>query len=89
MTYVSLLLLISVIILAKACICIEHFRVLRRNIIQLFIPKSKLLLKLLSNLDKKITKTKNNKKILLLRTNKMLLPDNFILANILIIYKNP
>lgn len=66
---------------------------LKIGIAPLPIPKSKLSIKLLLTSDKEdtitISKSKNNDGILLLKPKKMLLPYNFIPANILVTRKKP
>lgn len=77
--------------MVKICIYIRDFEILKVSIASLPILKNKLSIKLLLNLDKKdiITtlKSKSNDGVSLLRLKKMLLLNNFISANISIIYK--
>lgn len=74
--YLNLFFFINAITLAKICICIRDFDILKINITLLLISKNKLLMQLLLNLKKKdiiITlKPKNNNGFLLLRLKKNL-----------------
>lgn len=79
--------------MAKAYICIRDFKMLKAGIAILRVPKNKLSMKLLLNLDEKnaiITpNAKNNNKILPLGPKKMPLPNNLILINIPVPHKKP